>query len=110
LFYLDEEASFDATAIIRLLHALHPMFLALGRLLEEIHVPLAHLERKRTILRTYTKSLDDLCIQCVDAVTGIKQHRRDLYGDDVGNFTTTSGRGRLKDDLESSTWRQRQDF
>ncbi|GJS11351.1 hypothetical protein Tco_0368147 [Tanacetum coccineum] len=49
----------------------------------------AHLEKKRTRLRTYTKSLEDLCIQ---------------------NLETASGRGRLKEDLESSTWRRRQNF
>ncbi|GJS63357.1 hypothetical protein Tco_0677921 [Tanacetum coccineum] len=36
-------------------------FLALGWLLEEIHVTWAHLEKKRTRLQTYTKSLEDLC-------------------------------------------------
>ncbi|GKB92432.1 putative reverse transcriptase domain-containing protein [Tanacetum coccineum] len=36
-------------------------FLALRWLLEEIHVTWAHLEKKRTRLRTYTKSLEDLC-------------------------------------------------
>nr|GEV18780.1 Pol polyprotein [Tanacetum cinerariifolium] len=41
---------------------------------------------------------------------GIKRRRRDLYGDDVRNLATTSRRGRLKEDLESSTWRWRQDF
>ncbi|GJU45114.1 hypothetical protein Tco_1202380 [Tanacetum coccineum] len=39
----------------------------------------------------------------VEGVTGIKRHRRDLYSDGVRNFTTASGRGRLKEDLESST-------
>nr|GFC45068.1 hypothetical protein [Tanacetum cinerariifolium] len=47
---------------------------------------------------------------CGDGVAGIKRRRRDLYGDDVRNFATASGRARLKDDLESSTWRRRQDF
>nr|GEX83046.1 hypothetical protein [Tanacetum cinerariifolium] len=42
------------------------LFLALGRLLEEIHVTWAHLEKKRTRLRTYTNSLEDLCKQCVE--------------------------------------------
>ncbi|GJU68213.1 hypothetical protein Tco_1254472 [Tanacetum coccineum] len=36
-------------------------FLALGWHLEEIHVTWAHLEKKRTRLRTYTKSLEELC-------------------------------------------------
>ncbi|GJR58546.1 hypothetical protein Tco_1500708 [Tanacetum coccineum] len=40
-------------------------FLALGWLLEEIYVTWAHLEKKRTKLRTYTKSLEDFFIQCV---------------------------------------------
>ncbi|GKA02545.1 hypothetical protein Tco_0675210 [Tanacetum coccineum] len=45
-----------------------------------------------------------------DGVAGIKRRRRDLYSDGVRNFATASGCGRLKEDLESSTWRQRQDF
>ncbi|GJU77855.1 hypothetical protein Tco_1274925 [Tanacetum coccineum] len=79
-------------------------FLALGWLWEKIHVTWAHLEKKRTRLRTYTKSLEDLCI---DGVVGIKRRRRDVSSDSVRNFTTASGRGRLKEDLESSTWRWR---
>ncbi|GKC75424.1 hypothetical protein Tco_1126198 [Tanacetum coccineum] len=45
-----------------------------------------------------------------DGVAGIKRRSRDLYGDGVRNFTMASGRGQLKEDLESSTWRRRQDF
>ncbi|GJZ87145.1 hypothetical protein Tco_0658755, partial [Tanacetum coccineum] len=45
-----------------------------------------------------------------DGVEGIKRRRCDLYGDGVRNLVTASGRGRLKEDLESSTWRRRQDF
>ncbi|GKA54840.1 zinc finger, CCHC-type containing protein [Tanacetum coccineum] len=45
-----------------------------------------------------------------DGVASIKRRRRDLYGDIVKNLATASGRGRLKEDLESSTWRRRQDF
>ncbi|GJV07135.1 MAK10-like protein [Tanacetum coccineum] len=37
-----------------------------------------------------------------DGFAGIKRHRRDLYSDGVRNFVTASGRGRLKEDLESS--------
>ncbi|GKD21801.1 hypothetical protein Tco_1223504 [Tanacetum coccineum] len=36
-------------------------------------------------------------------VAGIKRHRRDLSSDDVRDLATASGRGRLKEDLESST-------
>ncbi|GJW84656.1 hypothetical protein Tco_0157801 [Tanacetum coccineum] len=45
-----------------------------------------------------------------DGVASIKRRRRDLYTDGVRNFATASGRGRLKEDLESSTWRRRQDY
>ncbi|GJS04881.1 hypothetical protein Tco_0321389 [Tanacetum coccineum] len=38
-----------------------------------------------------------------DGVAGIKRRRRDLFSDGVRNFATASGRGRLKEDLESST-------
>ncbi|GJY81118.1 hypothetical protein Tco_0493869 [Tanacetum coccineum] len=41
-----------------------------------------------------------------DGVAGIKRCRRDLSSDSDKNFVTTSGPGRLKEDLESSTWRQ----
>ncbi|GJU51207.1 hypothetical protein Tco_1220762 [Tanacetum coccineum] len=45
-----------------------------------------------------------------DDVVGIKRGRRDLSGDDVRYLATASGCGRLKEDLESSTRRRRQDF
>ncbi|GJT10174.1 zinc finger, CCHC-type containing protein [Tanacetum coccineum] len=41
-----------------------------------------------------------------DGVAGIKRRRRDLSSDGVRNLATASGRGRLKEDLESSTWRR----
>ncbi|GKA84484.1 putative ribonuclease H-like domain-containing protein [Tanacetum coccineum] len=41
-----------------------------------------------------------------DGVAGIKRRRRDLSGDGVRNLAIASGRGRLKEDLESSTWRR----
>ncbi|GJV95487.1 hypothetical protein Tco_1547064 [Tanacetum coccineum] len=44
-------------------------FLALGWHLEEIHVTWAHLEKKRTRLQTYTKSLEGLCIQSVETAS-----------------------------------------
>ncbi|GJY41395.1 MAK10-like protein [Tanacetum coccineum] len=45
-----------------------------------------------------------------DGVAGIKRCRRDLSGDGVRNLAMASGRGRLKEDLESSTWRRLQNF
>ncbi|GJV39060.1 MAK10-like protein [Tanacetum coccineum] len=45
------------------------VFLALGWHLKEIHVTWAHLKKKRTRLRTYTKSLEELCIQSVETAS-----------------------------------------
>nr|GEV59786.1 ribonuclease H-like domain-containing protein [Tanacetum cinerariifolium] len=45
-----------------------------------------------------------------DGITGIKRCRRDLNSDGVRNFATASRRGQLKENLESSTRRRRQDF
>nr|GEZ99938.1 hypothetical protein [Tanacetum cinerariifolium] len=39
-----------------------------------------------------------------DVVAGIKRRHRDLNSDGVRNLATVSRRGRLKEDLESSTW------
>ncbi|GJW16141.1 retrovirus-related pol polyprotein from transposon TNT 1-94 [Tanacetum coccineum] len=39
-----------------------------------------------------------------------KRHRRDLSSDGIRDLATALGRGRLKKDLKSSTWRPRQDF
>ncbi|GJR56539.1 hypothetical protein Tco_1407060 [Tanacetum coccineum] len=44
-------------------------FLALGWHLEEIYVTWAHLEMKRTRLRTYTKSLKESCSQSVETTS-----------------------------------------
>ncbi|GJW69158.1 reverse transcriptase domain-containing protein [Tanacetum coccineum] len=44
-------------------------FLALGWHLEEIHVTWAHLEKKRTRLRTYTKSMKKYCLQSVETAS-----------------------------------------
>ncbi|GJW65449.1 hypothetical protein Tco_0117333 [Tanacetum coccineum] len=45
-----------------------------------------------------------------DGVTGIKRRRRDLSSDGVWNLATALGRGRLKEDLEWSMWRWRQEY
>ncbi|GJZ70940.1 hypothetical protein Tco_0634791 [Tanacetum coccineum] len=45
------------------------VFLALGWHLEEIHVTWAHLEKKRTRLRTYTKSLEESCSQSMETAS-----------------------------------------
>ncbi|GJS54413.1 MAK10-like protein [Tanacetum coccineum] len=45
-----------------------------------------------------------------DGVASIKRRRRDQSSDGVRILATASGRGRLKRDLESSTWRRRQEY
>ncbi|GJR58611.1 retrotransposon protein, putative, ty1-copia subclass [Tanacetum coccineum] len=44
-----------------------------------------------------------LLTACGDGVAGIKRRRRDPSGDNIRDFVTASGRGRLNEDLESST-------
>ncbi|GJY56028.1 ABIL3-like protein isoform X2, partial [Tanacetum coccineum] len=45
-----------------------------------------------------------------DDITTIKRRRHDIHGDGVRDSATTSGCGRLKVDLEPSTWRLRQEY
>ncbi|GJU79299.1 hypothetical protein Tco_1276369 [Tanacetum coccineum] len=45
-----------------------------------------------------------------DGVAIIKQRRQDIHRDGVRDPAIASGRGRLKEDLESSTWRRRHNF
>ncbi|GKD19732.1 hypothetical protein Tco_1208890 [Tanacetum coccineum] len=45
-----------------------------------------------------------------DGVTIIKRRRQDLHRDGVRDLATASGRCRLKEDLESSTWRRCHNF
>ncbi|GJS34507.1 hypothetical protein Tco_0532889 [Tanacetum coccineum] len=44
-----------------------------------------------------------------DGIAGIKRRRYDVSSNGVRNFAKASGRGRLKEDLESSTWRWHND-
>ncbi|GJR57495.1 hypothetical protein Tco_1499657 [Tanacetum coccineum] len=45
-----------------------------------------------------------------DGVVGIKRRRRDPSSDDIRDLVTASGRGRLNEDLESSTQQRRQEY
>ncbi|GJR42361.1 retrovirus-related pol polyprotein from transposon TNT 1-94 [Tanacetum coccineum] len=45
-----------------------------------------------------------------DGIASIKRWRRDFQSDTVKDFVTASGRSRLKEDLESSTWQRRHGF
>ncbi|GJU97461.1 hypothetical protein Tco_1326732 [Tanacetum coccineum] len=68
-------------------------FLALGWLLEEIRVAWSHLEKKRTRLQTYTKSLEDLCIEWLETAS---QAERDAI---VMYLVTASGISRRRQDV-----------
>ncbi|GKB78168.1 hypothetical protein Tco_0945063 [Tanacetum coccineum] len=48
--------------------------------------------------------------QLGDGVATIKRRCHDIHGDGVRDSATASGRGRLKVDLEPSTWRRRQEY
>ncbi|GKC76273.1 hypothetical protein Tco_1127047 [Tanacetum coccineum] len=73
--------------------------------LEEINMNLAHLEKKRTRLRFYTKSFKEIVhTERGDGVAINKRRRHDFHIDDVTDLATASERSRLKVDLESSTW------
>nr|GEW32206.1 MAK10-like protein [Tanacetum cinerariifolium] len=63
---------------------------ALGWLLEEIHVTLAHLEKKRTRLQLYTKSLEEIRIKTVETVSPTLAMKSELNQDGVRNITTAS--------------------
>ncbi|GJT15216.1 hypothetical protein Tco_0873922 [Tanacetum coccineum] len=61
-------------------------FLALGWHLEEIHVTWAHLEKKQTRLRTYTKSLKESCSQIPHHVLDLWSLTQ-LFYDHVDDYT-----------------------
>ncbi|GJS11013.1 hypothetical protein Tco_0367809 [Tanacetum coccineum] len=72
----------------------------LGWLLEEIHVTWAHLEKKRTRLRLYTKSLEEIRIQTVETASGFHAMPSGFASDGVRCLVTTSERSRPKESLE----------
>ncbi|GJS41004.1 hypothetical protein Tco_0566047 [Tanacetum coccineum] len=60
-------------------------------------------EETEKIMNLHQFHEEVLYIDHGDGVAGIKRRRRDLSGDDVRDLATTLGRGRLNEDLESST-------
>nr|GEW32045.1 MAK10-like protein [Tanacetum cinerariifolium] len=79
----------------------------LGWYLEEIYVTWAHLEKKRTRLRLYTKSFEEIMhTKRGDDVADFKRRRHDFQSNDVMDLMTASGHSRLKVALEDSTWRR----
>ncbi|GKA60075.1 hypothetical protein Tco_0759388 [Tanacetum coccineum] len=77
----------------------------LGWLLEEIHVNWAHLDKKQTRLRLYTKSFEEIMhTERGDGVANPKRRRQDFQDDGVRYLATASERSRLKKALKESTW------
>ncbi|GKC92918.1 ribonuclease H-like domain-containing protein [Tanacetum coccineum] len=84
---------FVASGQVRVLHVPSRFqYFSFGRHLDELHMTWAHLEKKRTRLRTNTKTLEDLCLQSLktaspamhDAVTthqvtAVPHHGLDLW-------------------------------
>nr|GEU88374.1 hypothetical protein [Tanacetum cinerariifolium] len=68
------------------------LFLAIRWHLKEIYVTWAHLEKKRTRLWTCTKSLEELCKQCMETTSQASRDTVNLSSDDVRKLTMASGR------------------
>ncbi|GKE40675.1 zinc finger, CCHC-type containing protein, partial [Tanacetum coccineum] len=66
-------------------------FLALEWHLEEIHVTWAHLEKKRTKLRTYTKSLEESCSQSVETASLLRRDANPIRT--LGDYFRPSHKG-----------------
>ncbi|GJV48614.1 MAK10-like protein [Tanacetum coccineum] len=80
------------------------MFLALGWIFEGNTRDFGSFgEETDKIIDLHQISWRFMHIVAGDDVAGIKRRHRDLYSDNDINFTTASGRGRLTEDLESST-------
>ncbi|GKC34811.1 hypothetical protein Tco_1047195, partial [Tanacetum coccineum] len=78
-------------------------YLTFGRHLEEIHVTWAHLEKKRTRLRTNTKTLQDLVSEPRDDVTIYTRRRHTSSSDGVTTSLDGVSPHRLNSGLEDST-------
>ncbi|GJW64143.1 pyruvate dehydrogenase (acetyl-transferring) kinase, mitochondrial [Tanacetum coccineum] len=99
------QASIDA-AIRNQEASIKTLEIQIGQMSKEIHVTWAHLEKKQTRLRLYTKSFEETVhTERGDGIAITKRRRQDFHsGDGVTDLATASERSRLKEDLESSTW------
>ncbi|GJS52544.1 hypothetical protein Tco_0625906 [Tanacetum coccineum] len=80
------------------------VYFAFGWHLDDLHVTWAHLEKKRTRLRTNTKILEDLSLQTLETASeaihdAVAAHQATASQD----FTTASARADSKADLEDSS-------
>ncbi|GJU03093.1 hypothetical protein Tco_1113431 [Tanacetum coccineum] len=80
-------------------------YFSFGRNLEELYVAWAHLEKKRTRLRTNTKTLEDLCSQSLEmASQAIHDAVTTHQVTTSQHFMMASARTDLNTDLEDSTY------
>ncbi|GJR31210.1 putative reverse transcriptase domain-containing protein [Tanacetum coccineum] len=80
-------------------------YLSFGGHLDELHVTWAHLEKKRTRLRTNTKTLEDLCSKSLETASpaihdAVTTHQVTASQ----HFMTASARTDSRADLEDSTY------
>ncbi|GKC71810.1 hypothetical protein Tco_1117693, partial [Tanacetum coccineum] len=73
-----------------------------GWLLEEIYMTWAHLEKKRTRLRLYTKSLEEIIIQTVETASPAIAKTYELDQDGVRIFKMASGFSRWRLEVAAS--------
>nr|GEX04596.1 MAK10-like protein [Tanacetum cinerariifolium] len=92
---------------------------------EAAHLHTSHLKRKKrpgtakdkepiqpsgsTIVDTKLYKEDLQTAEPEDSVATIKRRRHDIHGNDIRDSATVSGHGRLKEDLEPSTWQRCQE-
>ncbi|GJR58964.1 hypothetical protein Tco_1501126 [Tanacetum coccineum] len=80
------------------------VYLAFGRNLEEIHMTCAHLEKKRTRLRTNTKIFEDLCSQSLETASPVLHYPVTTHLVMASqHFMTALARTDSHADLEDST-------
>ncbi|GJX39124.1 hypothetical protein Tco_0252427 [Tanacetum coccineum] len=79
-----------------------------GKIFEEIHVTWAHLEKKRMRLQLYTKVNESA--QWLETASQLLVTPSEHQSDNVKTFVTTSELNQVKEALEYSAKRRRQDY
>ncbi|GJW36519.1 MAK10-like protein [Tanacetum coccineum] len=80
-------------------------YFSFGRHLDELHVTWAHLEKKRTRLRTNTKTLEDLCSQSLETASQAIHDAVTTHQVTASHhFMTASARTDSNADLEDSSY------
>nr|GEX01634.1 putative heat shock protein 70 family, peptide-binding domain protein [Tanacetum cinerariifolium] len=77
---------------------------AFGCLLKKIYMTLAHLEKKWTRLRLYTKSLEEIIIQTVETTSPAIATTSELDQDNVRRTIDQEAGGKLRDKNAKESW------